>query len=163
MASMGRPPINGTQAMTATERQQRWRRRCREHEQTRATRPKPEPPRIIKPEAAPAGAHDEYALVIEQVLEFVDARPQSQLHLFRLIMRLQSAYQRRQQAAVETDAHSIPHHAGASRKPEVPTLHRSGDTIDQADVDLRMTVELSDHILDEQPAIARVERFSKTE
>jgi hypothetical protein len=96
---MGRPPINGTRAMTATERQQRWRLRCREQRQP--SRPdrsaKPEP----QPEAHAAGAPDEYTPIINQVLEFVDAQPGSQLHLFRLIMRLQSAYQRRQEAAVE--------------------------------------------------------------
>jgi hypothetical protein len=145
---MGRPPINGTQAMTATERQQRWRRRCRE--QARATRPKPEPPRVIKPEAGgPASAHDEYTLVIEQVLEFVDAQPQPQLHLLRLIMRLQSAYQRRQQAAVETDALSTPDPAGTTRETKIPPLHLTGDTIDQTNIDLDMAVELAHDILDE--------------
>jgi hypothetical protein len=145
---MGRPPLNGTQAMTATERQQRWRRRCRERVQAARLKGKA---RVIKPEAHPADTPDNgYTAVIRQVLEFVDARPQSQVHLFRLIMRLQSAYQRRQQAAVETDAASPnPRSDSTSREAEIPALHRSGDTIDQTDIDLDATVELGRDILDE--------------
>jgi hypothetical protein len=89
--------------MTATERQRRWREGKR---LAQAAEPKPEP----KPEPAPkphpvdpvvirparAGDYGQYAPIIRQVLDFVDARPQPQVRLFELIQRLQREYGQRQ-------------------------------------------------------------------
>jgi hypothetical protein len=49
------------------------------------------------------------------------------------------------------------------REIQIALLQRTGDPVDQADIDLGMTVELSYHVLDESGPIARIERLSKTE
>ena len=91
--------------MTATERQRRWREGKR---LAQAAEPKPEPkpkpkpapkphpvdPVVIRP--ARAGDYGQYAPIIRQVLDFVDARPQPQVRLFELIQRLQREYGQRQ-------------------------------------------------------------------
>jgi hypothetical protein len=56
-----------------------------------------------------------------------------------------------------------PRPTGTSREAQIPALHRSGNTIDQAYVDLRMPVTLLRHILDEERAITRSERRSEAE
>jgi hypothetical protein len=60
--------------------------------------PPPEPgPSIVRPEQSALTDPAEHA-VINGVLDFADAQTQPQLCLYRLISRLQAAYQRRQQA-----------------------------------------------------------------
>jgi hypothetical protein len=93
---MGRPPL-GTQPMTKTERQRRWRQRKRlaqaadPSHQLAATEPKStnkstKPDSfVIRPTPATDGDQGKYTAIIAQVLEFVDGLSQSQSHLLEVI------------------------------------------------------------------------------
>ena len=92
-------PLIGDRPLTPTERQRRWREGKRLAQAAPAPEPRSRKVDQVVIRTAPAGTgHGQYAPIIRQVLEFVDALPPQPLrnHLLEVIQLLQREYRQRQ-------------------------------------------------------------------